>query len=62
MTKQLGLAMTAAAEYRQLVALGRYPEADQVARSIDELVGRWSMRGGRRVWAWPAAVRRAAGR
>lgn len=31
----------AAAEYRRLVAAGRYPEADQVRRTIETLVGRY---------------------
>lgn len=56
MTKQMRLAMTAATEYAKLVAQGRYPEADQVARTIRDLVGRYTTAGR---FALPVAVRRA---
>lgn len=48
-------AEAAAAEYARLVRAGRYPEADQVARTIDELVGRRTATG---VWTVPASIRR----
>jgi hypothetical protein len=53
-------AVTAAAEYRRLAAAGDYARADQIARTIEDLAGRWtwSARLGHRL-ALPADVARA---
>ena len=48
-------AEAAAAEYRRLVVAGRYPEADQVARTIDTLVGRYTTAG---KFVLPPVIRR----
>lgn len=54
---RLNDALVAAAEYRALIAAGRYPEAEQVESTIDELIGRWAPHG----FVWPPAVAEAAG-
>ena len=59
----LNLALAVATEYRALVALGRYPEADQAASTIDELVGTWRWREGQGyVLTLPASVRKEMSR
>lgn len=47
-------AESSAAEYARLIRLGRYPEAEQVERTIEELVGRHGARG----LVIPASIRR----
>ena len=53
-------ALTAANEYRRLAVAGDYARADQIARTIEDLAGRWmwSARLGHRL-ALPADVERA---
>lgn len=54
-TRKMQQALTLAAEYARLSRAGRLPEADQAARTIDDLVGRRTAAGR---WTLPPAVRR----
>jgi hypothetical protein len=57
-TKQLEAARLQAQEYRRLAELGDWARADQVQRTIDELVGYWKTKPDvGRVWAWPEEIR-----
>lgn len=60
-TKQTERALIAATEFTALVAAGDHTRADQVERTIDELVGRWRRDGQTFVRVWPGAVAKAAG-
>lgn len=57
-TKTLDRALILATDYHALVRRGQYAEADQVARTIDDLVGTRRLTGG--FW-WPERVATAAG-
>ena len=56
--QRLELALVCAKEYRTLLAQGRYPEADQVQRTIDGLVGGFTHDG---KWVTPVELRRIQG-
>lgn len=56
--KNMERAAIAAAEYRRLVRLKRFPEADQVARTINELVGYWNKSN---KWTLPVFIRNEMG-
>ncbi len=49
-------ALAQADEYRTLIRAGRVAEAEQVERTIDDLVGCWALAGEAYEWWWPAAV------
>lgn len=59
--RRLDQAITVAREYARLSARGDATLAEQAARTIDDLVGRWQWIAGRYAMRWPAAVRSAAG-
>jgi len=55
-SRALAAALVAAEEYRALVMRGDVVMADQVKRTIEDLVGRWTSPGR---WDIPEAVRQA---
>lgn len=51
-------AIEAAHEYRKIAASGDVTRAEQVLRTIDDLVGYWDESRGRRFLTWPSVVGR----
>ena len=51
-------AIEAAQEYRRIAASGDVTRAEQVSRTIDDLVGYWDESGGHRFLTWPSVVAR----
>ena len=56
--RQLEQAIEAAHEYRRIAASGDVARAEQVSRTIDDLVGYWEESEGHRFLTWPSVVAR----
>jgi len=53
---RLEQAIEAAREYRKYDLLGDLARVDQLESTIDDLVGYWDERDGRRFLTWPSVV------
>ena len=56
--RRLEQAIEAAHEYRRIAASGDVTRAEQVSRTIDDLVGYWEESEGHRFLTWPSVVAR----
>lgn len=55
---RLEQAIEAAHEYRRIAASGDVVRAEQVSRTIDDLVGYWEESEGHKFLTWPCVVAR----